>query len=189
MRCFVLSLLIFSAMLNAFAQDIKEDVVYLKNGNVLRGQITELKPEESVRIRLVNGMENFHQMSEVLKLTREARFGGAQLAQPNGNPGRRVGGGLLIGFGSASIATGWIPLVIGISNGIPGATAGGVIMTAGGIGMITGGAIMLSRPGRKAFQASTMRFLPYSEPTAVAGIGQVKGLPQFSSGMRLHFRF
>ena len=52
------SILLFVCLLCAtfaFAQQKVQDVVYLKNGSVIRGTITELKPSESVAIQTADG--------------------------------------------------------------------------------------------------------------------------------------
>ena len=48
-----------------------EEVVYLKNGSVVRGIIVEQIPNETIRIRTRGGSEFVFQMSEVLKITKE----------------------------------------------------------------------------------------------------------------------
>ena len=48
-----------------------EEVVYLKNGSVVRGIIVEQIPNETIRIRTRGGSEFVFQISEVLKITKE----------------------------------------------------------------------------------------------------------------------
>lgn len=50
---------------------VVEEVVYLKNGSVVRGIIVEQIPNETIRIRTRGGSEFVFQMSEVLKITKE----------------------------------------------------------------------------------------------------------------------
>ena len=50
---------------------ITEDVIYLKNGSVVRGIIVEQIPNETLRIRTRGGSEFVFKMSEVLKITKE----------------------------------------------------------------------------------------------------------------------
>ena len=47
------------------------DVIYLKNGSVVRGIIVEQIPNETLRIRTQGGSEFVFKMSEVLKITKE----------------------------------------------------------------------------------------------------------------------
>ena len=65
--CCVVAIGLFS---DAEAQ-VVEEVVYLKNGSVVRGIIVEQIPNETLRIRTSGGSEFVFQMSEVLKITKE----------------------------------------------------------------------------------------------------------------------
>lgn len=51
-----------------------EDVVYLKNGSVLRGTIVELDTEGSVSIQLMGGSVLIYSMEEVERITREPKW-------------------------------------------------------------------------------------------------------------------
>jgi TM2 domain-containing membrane protein YozV len=51
-----------------------QDVVYLKNGGVIRGVIIEQIPLEKLRIRTADGSIFVYQMSEIERITREAPF-------------------------------------------------------------------------------------------------------------------
>ena len=53
-----------------FAQDIQE-VVYLKNGSIIRGLIIEQIPNESLKIQTRDGNVFAYKMSEVQKITKE----------------------------------------------------------------------------------------------------------------------
>lgn len=62
------SILLFVCLLCAtfaFAQQKVQDVVYLKNGSVIRGTITELKPSESVTIQTADGSIFVYKIDEV----------------------------------------------------------------------------------------------------------------------------
>ncbi|MBO4443848.1 MAG: hypothetical protein J5814_03645 [Bacteroidaceae bacterium] len=54
----------------AFAQKM-QDVVYLKNGSVIRGTITELKPSESISIQTSDGSIFVYKMDEVERTAAE----------------------------------------------------------------------------------------------------------------------
>jgi hypothetical protein len=64
----VFSLFIFA---NIFAQAPMEDVVYLKDGSIIRGQIMEQVPGESLRIRIMGGSEFVYRMDEVERIRKE----------------------------------------------------------------------------------------------------------------------
>ena len=57
---------------NANAQN-HEDVIYLKNGSVIKGIVIEQQPNESLKIRTRDGNVLVYQMSEVDKMTRLGR--------------------------------------------------------------------------------------------------------------------
>ncbi len=50
-----------------------DDVIYLKNGNILRGTIIEQIPNESVKIKTKDGNVFGYKIDEVLKITKEAK--------------------------------------------------------------------------------------------------------------------
>ena len=57
--------------INSFAQNMQE-VVYLKNGSVVRGVIIEQIPNRSVKIKTADGSIFAYNMSEVVRITKEA---------------------------------------------------------------------------------------------------------------------
>ena len=60
----------------ASAQQFDEDVVYLRNGSIVRGVITELVVDEYVKIRIQGGSLMVFEMVNVLKITKEPRIAG-----------------------------------------------------------------------------------------------------------------
>ena len=65
----VLMLTIFS--LGLTAQESYQDVVYLKNGSIIKGTIIEQVPNESIKIQTADGSIFVYKMSEILKMTKE----------------------------------------------------------------------------------------------------------------------
>lgn len=53
------------------AQEGYQDVVYLKNGSIVRGMIIEQVPNESVKIQTADGSVFFYRMDEIQKITKE----------------------------------------------------------------------------------------------------------------------
>lgn len=53
------------------AQKYKQDVVYLKNGNIIRGTILEMIPKETVKIETYDGSIFVYKLDEVEKTTKE----------------------------------------------------------------------------------------------------------------------
>ncbi len=55
------------------AETALEDVVYLKNGTVIRGKIMEQTPNVSIKIQTADGNIFVYKMEEITKISREAR--------------------------------------------------------------------------------------------------------------------
>lgn len=56
---------------NTWAQETKEDVVYLDNGSVIRGQVMEYDPNGNIKIEIYGGSVLVYKSSEVLKIEKE----------------------------------------------------------------------------------------------------------------------
>ena len=73
----ILSLFLLIICLTSFSESMgqrrvfEEDVVYLKNGSILRGKIVEQIPNQSVSIEVFSGTIYTYQTSEIEKITRE----------------------------------------------------------------------------------------------------------------------
>ena len=76
---------------SAYAQ-VQQEVVYLKNGSVIKGVIVEQVPNESIKIRTNDGSVFAYQMSDVEKITKEelyqTRYNAYNNASRNGAPMR-----------------------------------------------------------------------------------------------------
>ncbi len=90
----------------AVAQNYMVDVVYLKNGSVIRGTIIEQVPNESIKIQTSDGSIFAYQIDEVQKMTKEAatQYFGAGRQWDNRFAAKRgyagfvdIGGGFAIG--------------------------------------------------------------------------------------------
>lgn len=55
----------------AFAQESYQEVVYLKNGSIIRGMIIEQVPNKSIKIQTADRSVFVYQMDEVEKITKE----------------------------------------------------------------------------------------------------------------------
>lgn len=62
--------MLFGVTGSAFAQNL-EEVVYLKNGSVIRGTIVEQVPNESVKIQTRDGNLFVYRMDEIQKISKE----------------------------------------------------------------------------------------------------------------------
>jgi len=103
---FILIAICFAAA--AFAQTNLEDVVYLKNGSIIRGIITEQKIGENLKIQLLGGSVFVFQQNEIDSIKKEAVIAAAT---PQGKKDyfRKTKGyrnitelGIICGFGSNS---------------------------------------------------------------------------------------
>ncbi len=63
----------FIGVLSANAAELQE-VVYLKNGSVIRGVILEMTPDKTIKIQTTDGNIFVYQMAEVEKITKEKPF-------------------------------------------------------------------------------------------------------------------
>jgi hypothetical protein len=71
MKQFMLSALLLLLSMQLFAQDKFEDVVYLKNGSIIRGVMLEFIPDQSVKIQTADRNIFVFKMEEVEKITKE----------------------------------------------------------------------------------------------------------------------
>ncbi|MCI0707395.1 MAG: hypothetical protein L0Y80_07935, partial [Ignavibacteriae bacterium] len=67
----LITLALLTLSVSAFAQDAMEDVVYLKNGGIIRGTIVEQVPGKSVKIKTRDGNVFVYSMDEIDKMTKE----------------------------------------------------------------------------------------------------------------------
>lgn len=72
MRKLLFSLLCFITTIGAYSQNNLEEVVYLKNGSIIRGTIIEQIPNESLKIQTKDGNIFVYKSDEIEKLTKEA---------------------------------------------------------------------------------------------------------------------
>ena len=63
----------------SIAQQDMEDVVYLKNGSIIRGIIIEQVPNVSIKVQTRDGSVFVYEMENILKITKEPRTGVAPL--------------------------------------------------------------------------------------------------------------
>ena len=55
----------------AYGQAVQQDVVYLKNGSIIRGTIIEMVPNQSVRIETADGSVFVYEMEQIERITKE----------------------------------------------------------------------------------------------------------------------
>ena len=97
----IVCVLVFAVVSHASAQHY-EDVVYLKNGSIIRGVIIEQIPGNSLKIQTPGGSVFVYKMSEVLKIAKEPTMIQTALKKGEKNPGAAVALSLFIpGAGQA----------------------------------------------------------------------------------------
>lgn len=71
----LISLLLFAFALafslNASAQSHSNDVVYLKNGSIIKGEITEMNPDTNIKIITSDGNVFVFELKDIEKITKE----------------------------------------------------------------------------------------------------------------------
>lgn len=70
-RFFLLIVVIILGMSILVAQKKSRDVVYLKNGDIIKGMIIEMIPDKTIKIETSDGDVFTYNMSEVKKITKE----------------------------------------------------------------------------------------------------------------------
>jgi len=134
-----LVLIICLTTVNTSAQQTKEDVVYLENGSVIRGQVMEYDPNGNIKIEIYGGSVLVYKSSEVLKIEKEVAkvvVGAKKEKRPNHKlPNKGV-------YGTVSVGTlgglgDWGEPTPGISlKGVAGWYFHRLIGIGGGVGMM-----------------------------------------------------
>lgn len=126
---------------NTWAQQTREDVVYLENGSVIRGQVMEYDPKGNIKIEIYGGSLLVYKSSEVIKIEKETvKVEGVVAVKKEKRPNHKVADtgiygtvsvGTLAGFGD------WGNFTPGISlKGVAGWYFHRLIGLGGGIGMM-----------------------------------------------------
>ena len=77
MKRTILFLVCLMGMTFAFAQGNMQDVVYLKNGSIIRGEIIEMVSGETVKIQTADGSVFVHDLVDVESFVKEQSKGTA----------------------------------------------------------------------------------------------------------------
>lgn len=115
-------LVLFCLVSTTLAQQPMQDVVYLKDGSVIRGMIVEQVPNVSVKIQTREGNVFVYKMENIQKMTKE--------------PIRGMGMGQMSGTGQKSPALAFVLsfLVPGVGQYYNGEVAKGIIQEAAFVG-------------------------------------------------------
>ncbi len=91
-RALLLSALVVLLTTSIIAQITQRDVVYLKNGSVIKGAVLEQIPDKTVKIQTADGSIFVFQMSEVERITKEGVPPPAIAAETNAAEPERASG-------------------------------------------------------------------------------------------------
>ncbi len=103
--CLIFFIIISSSV--SFAQS--SDLLYLKNGSIIKGTIVELLPEKTVKIRTADGSVHAYMMSEVEKIVKdEKQVSGKEYPSPQGQKplGQVLDGNGICMFAGVSVPVG-----------------------------------------------------------------------------------
>ncbi|MBK7140429.1 MAG: hypothetical protein IPH74_16085 [Bacteroidetes bacterium] len=81
----ILLFLLFSIAIKVFAQTSQDEVVYLKNGSIIRGTIIEQIPNEKIKIQTSEGNVFVYKYDEIEKITKEPKIINPNAYQSNTN--------------------------------------------------------------------------------------------------------
>ena len=111
--------LFFAIGIFAFAQQDYQDVVYLKNGSIIRGIIIEQVPNVSLKIETVNKNVFVYKIDEIEKMTKEPVLNaGKSLNSSSGRTSGYLGiVNIGCGFGLGDVAKGLIVIKLDFING------------------------------------------------------------------------
>jgi hypothetical protein len=121
LRVLIIVTAIVSAPIITRADQQMDDVVYLKNGSIIRGMILEQVPNQSLKIQTKDGNLFVYQMSEVEKITKEAPIKTSIQSSGQHNPG----------YKSPGVAFALSFLVPGTGQMYNGQTKKGILMLIG----------------------------------------------------------
>lgn len=91
--------LIYLMFLSSAVGEQMEDVIYLKNGSVIRGIIVEQYPDKHIKIQTREGnlfVYETHQIDRIMKEPRSVRIGGRSRKSPGVALALSLGGGLIV---------------------------------------------------------------------------------------------
>ena len=193
--CFCLSM-IFGIL--SYCQNNLEEVVYLKNGSIIRGTIIEQVPNQTLKIQTKDGSVFVYSFSEIEKITKEKIFISPyyninrHLAEDmqrfkKSGIGLTVTAGVLIIAGSASFAGGR-----NSSYYNAGGIISGITLLCASSAFIISGPIMLGKYGRAKRELQNQKgisFTPSIKTHNLDGISTNATTSITSFGAAIKFTF
>ncbi|PRY99741.1 outer membrane beta-barrel protein [Marinilabilia salmonicolor] len=74
MKTLFLALILLGLTIASFSQNNFRDVVHLKNGSIIKGNVTEIIPDKHIKIATADGSIFVYEMSEIDKMSKEEGF-------------------------------------------------------------------------------------------------------------------
>ena len=115
----ILTVLLFFCVCRMQAQGNYEDVVYLKNGSVIRGLIIEQIPGQSIKIQTHDRSIFVYSMDEVQKMTKEVVIQTEKASENTSVPGKKTAilmDGLKCYQGSTLLSRSTVSIILRASN-------------------------------------------------------------------------
>ncbi len=70
-KIFLSTIVLFLISLSVSAQNYRRDIVYLKNGSIIKGEIIEQVPSKTLTIQTADGSSFVYNVDDILKITKE----------------------------------------------------------------------------------------------------------------------
>ena len=205
MKNLLFSFLCMFIAFTAYSQNNLDEVVYLKNGSIIRGTIIEQIPNESLKIQTKDGNVFVYKMSEIEKTTKEAPIKNLENYNQSSNSNSYLNQNMSH-YKSAGIGCTVTGLIFVIAGGscfaIPDSRYSGRRSVAGVISgitllcasfpMLVAGPIMLGKYGRAKRELQNQKgfaFAPTIKSHNLDGISTNASSSILSYGISLKFNF
>lgn len=191
MKRILLFLLIAFCAISSNAQNLQE-VVYLKNGSMIRGVVLEQIPNESIKIQTADGSIFVYKMDEVEKITKEATSNSNLKTQSDDKislsyPHRGYRGFVSIGTGiTADEASEYYTYSVSTTHGVQVASP---FFIGGGLGFdFYGDVVLMPIFSELRFDFVKAKVSPFLGVRAGYSIGDNEGLyASLQGGVRLKY--
>jgi hypothetical protein len=191
----ILLFLLFSITLNVFAQTSLDEVVYLKNGSIIRGVIIEQVLNEKIKIQTYDGNVFVFMYDEIEKITKEPKPTINTNAYKNlaeeANQHKTKGIACVL-IGTSFFATGMPLMIRGGRYGLLGRFIPGTILVGVSAPLIIAGPIQLGKYSKLKKEAGEQTGL-FISPSIVfyddKSLSPSKDSKNISVGATLSFKF
>lgn len=204
MKKILFSILFTILCISAYSQKVLEEVVYLKNGSIIRGTIIEQIPNESLKIQTRDGSVFVYKTDEIIKITKEAPVKSATADVQNvllqdKMKRAKTTGIALISTGGAMIIAGGVSFGIGMRKAVTSyyddkgslrgpAVVAGLALLSGSAAFLIAGPIELAKYAKlKKEYNKGLSFSPCIQEHHLDGMQT--SIPVTTYGASLTFKF